>query len=137
MPLGNLTSQFFANVYLHELDRFVKHELKCKFYIRYVDDFVIFYKSKKQLQIWQGQISKFLNARLKLKLHPDKSRVLSLSRGIDFVGFRNFYKKRLIRKRCFRKMRKVFQDFLKDEVSEEKFLKSFNGWLAHAKWQEF
>jgi hypothetical protein len=52
MPLGNLTSQFFANVYLNELDHFVKHKLKAKYYIRYVDDFVILDKSKTQLKIW-------------------------------------------------------------------------------------
>lgn len=75
MPLGNLTSQFFANVYLHELDRFVKHELKAKYYIRYVDDFVILHKSKSQLEIWKEEINNFLNNKLNLELHPDKSKI--------------------------------------------------------------
>ena len=61
MPLGNLTSQFFANVYLNELDYFVKHKLKAKYYIRYVDDFVILHRSKKQLEIWKKEINGFLN----------------------------------------------------------------------------
>ncbi|MFC1682443.1 RNA-directed DNA polymerase, partial [Nanoarchaeota archaeon] len=99
MPLGNLTSQFFANVYLNELDQFVKHKLKAKYYIRYVDDFVILHKSKEQLYNWKKEIYKFLKEKLKLELHPDKSQVISLSKGIDFVGFRNFYYFKLLRKR--------------------------------------
>ena len=99
MPLGNLTSQFFANVYLNELDYFVKHKLKTKYYIRYVDDFIILHKSKSQLKIWKKQIKLFLKENLKLELHPDKSKIVSLSRGIDFVGFRNFYYYKLLRKR--------------------------------------
>ena len=83
MPLGNLTSQFFANVYLNELDYFVKHKLKVKYYIRYVDDFVILHSSKKQLEIWLSQINNFLKRELKLEIHPEKSRIISLSRGID------------------------------------------------------
>ena len=99
MPLGNLTSQFFANVYLNELDYFVKHNLKAKYYIRYVDDFVILHNSKEQLIEWKIRINEFLNKELKLELHQDKSKVIPLSRGIDFVGFRNFYFFRLLRKR--------------------------------------
>ena len=91
MPLGNLTSQFFANVYLNELDYFVKHNLKAKYYLRYVDDFVILHQSKEQLEIWKDKINYFLNNNLRLELHQEKSKIISLSRGIDFVGFRNFY----------------------------------------------
>jgi len=58
MPLGNLTSQFFANLYLNELDQFAKHELKAKHYIRYVDDFVILYEDKEQLEKWKIEFSK-------------------------------------------------------------------------------
>ena len=72
MPLGNLTSQFFANVYLNELDYFVKHKLKAKFYIRYVDDFVILHNSKDQLKKWKVDINKFLRDKLKLKLISQK-----------------------------------------------------------------
>ena len=101
MPLGNLTSQFFANIYLNELDYFVKHKLKAKYYIRYVDDFVILHQSREQLETWKTQINLFLINELKLELHPDKSRVIPLSRGIDFVGFRNFYHFRLLRRYPF------------------------------------
>jgi retron-type reverse transcriptase len=73
MPLGNYTSQFFANVYLNELDQFVKHVLKVKYYIRYVDDFVILHESEEQLNIWKQEISRFLTEKLQITLHPDKS----------------------------------------------------------------
>ena len=104
MPLGNLTSQFFANVYLDKFDKFIKHELKAKYYIRYVDDFVILHKSKEQLKEWKKEIEVFLKEKLALELHPDKSRIINLSRGVDFVGFRIFYYFSLLRKRNIRNM---------------------------------
>jgi len=134
MPLGNLTSQFFANVYLNELDYFVKHKLKAKYYIRYVDDFVILHNSKEQLEIWKQEIDKFLKEKLKIELHPDKSRIVSLSHGVDFVGFRNFYHYALLRKRNIKKMLKVIEKYKNREFSKEKMLESFQGWQAYAKW---
>ena len=82
MPLGNLTSQFFANVYLNELDQFMKHKLGAKYYLRYVDDFVILHSSKHQLNIWKKEINNFLNEKLKLELHPNKSKIINLSNSI-------------------------------------------------------
>ncbi len=134
MPLGNLTSQFFANIYLNELDRFVKHKLKAKYYIRYVDDFVILHPSKKQLKIWKQEINKFLKKDLKLELHPDKSKISSISRGVDFVGFRNFYNYRLLRKRNIRKMDLIVKKYKGKEVSKDKLFAVFQGWQAYAKW---
>jgi len=90
MPLGNLTSQFFANVYLNELAQFVKHKLRAKCYIRYVDDFVILHNSKEQLNIWKSEINRFLKEKLELELHPNKSQILKLKKGIKFLGFRIF-----------------------------------------------
>jgi len=131
MPLGNLTSQFFANVYLNELDYFVKHKLRAKYYIRYVDDFVILHPSKEQLKIWKNEINKFLAKKLKLELHPDKSRIINLSRGIDFVGFRNFYYFKLLRKRNIRNILCKIELFNKREISYEKFFEIFQGWSAY------
>jgi RNA-directed DNA polymerase len=105
MPLGNLTSQFFANVYLNELDKFIKHKLKAKYYIRYVDDFILLHKSKKQLTSWKLKICIFLKEKLSLELHPDKSKIINFSKGVDFVGFRNFYYYRLLRKRNRKSMK--------------------------------
>ncbi|MDD5193911.1 MAG: RNA-directed DNA polymerase, partial [Candidatus Nanoarchaeia archaeon] len=134
MPLGNLTSQFFANVYLNELDYFVKHKLKAKYYLRYVDDFVILHSSIEQLKILKEQINNFLGSRLKLELHPDKSKIIPLSKGIDFVGFRNFYNHRLLRKRNICKIKIKILSFKNGEIDYGKFIESFNGWYAYAKW---
>ena len=134
MPLGNLTSQSFANIYLNELDQFVKHKLKAKYYIRYVDDFVILHQSKEQLEIWKSEIETFLLEKLKLELHPDKSKIISLSKGIDFVGFRNFYHHRLLRKRNIRIIKRRISLFKEGVISEEKFNEMFQGWNAYAKW---
>ena len=87
LPIGNLTSQFFSNVYLNLLDQFIKHELKCKYYCRYVDDFVILHDDPKQLNEWYDKIDQFLKNRLKLKLHPHKKSINTVFSGIDFVGF--------------------------------------------------
>ena len=134
MPLGNLTSQFFANVYLSKFDYFVKHILKAKYYIRYVDDFVILHPSKKQLEEWREQISNFLKKELKLALHPQKSRIIHLSQGIDFVGFRNQYHFKLLRKRNIRKMHRKIDAFEKDEQTYRALMESFFGWQGYAQW---
>jgi len=133
MPLGNMTSQFFANVYLNELDNFVKHKLKAKYYIRYVDDFVILHNSKKQLEIWKEQINEFLKKELKIKLHSDKSRIISLSKGVDFVGFRNFYYFKLLRKRNIQNMFLKIKKYGEKEISHEKIMEIFQGWNAYAR----
>ena len=90
MPLGNMTSQFFANVYLNDLDYFVKRNLKMKYYLRYVDDFVIMHKDKKVLEKCKGKVGKYLK-NLRLELHPDKSEIHALRNGITFLGYRIFY----------------------------------------------
>ncbi len=134
MPLGNLTSQFFANVYLNELDYFVKYKLKSKYYVRYVDDFIILHDSRGQLEKRKQDICGFLKKELKLELHPDKSKVISLSKGVDFVGFRNFYYYRLLRKRNIKSMFLKTKSYNKGEISKDKFLEIFQGWNAYAKW---
>ncbi len=134
MPLGNLTSQFFANIYLNELDYFIKHNLKAKYYIRYVDDFVILHSSKQQLKIWKNEIDKFLKEKLRLELHNQKSRVVSLSQGVDFVGFRNFYYFKLLRKRNIRKMMRKIEKFRSGDFIYAKIVESFQGWNAYGKW---
>lgn len=102
MPLGNLTSQLFINVYLNELDRFVKHTLKLKYYIRYADDVVVFYENKSELEKLQEQISGFLKNVLKLDIH--KNSISTAYSGVDFLGFKHFKKFRTLRKVTERKM---------------------------------
>lgn len=93
MPLGNLTSQLFANIYLDPLDKFVKHKLKAKRYLRYADDFLILDNSSDVLMGYFVEIWRFLKEELKLNLHPNKIKLRKLSQGIDFVGYvvRSYY----------------------------------------------
>jgi len=136
MPLGNLTSQFFANIYLNELDYFIKHKLRAKYYVRYVDDFVILHSSKTQLKIWKEKINEFLRRELKLDLHSQKSRIISLSKGVDFVGFRCFWRHKLLRKRNIKKMIAKIKKYKKEEIPKEKLLEIFQGWNAYSKWAD-
>ncbi|MDP2141332.1 MAG: RNA-directed DNA polymerase [Gammaproteobacteria bacterium] len=86
LPIGNLSSQFLANVQLDKLDQFVKHTLKAKRYLRYVDDFVLVHHDREQLAAWLIEIEKFLARELQLKLKPD-IRLRPLKDGIDFLGY--------------------------------------------------
>jgi RNA-directed DNA polymerase len=137
MPLGNLTSQFFANVYLNELDRFVKHELKVKYYIRYVDDFIIFHRDKTLLESWKAQINQFLLRKLKIEQHPEKSRIMPLEKGITFLGFRVFHNYKLLKKSNTRRIWKRLEIFRKryknGTISQNKIASSIEGWFAYSK----
>lgn len=85
LPIGNLSSQFFANVYLDALDQFVKHQLRCRHYVRYVDDFVLLHESPQQLNAWLAEINAFLPT-LGARLNPSKTILQPVDRGVDFVG---------------------------------------------------
>lgn len=85
LPIGNLSSQFFANVYLDALDKFVKHQLRCRHYVRYVDDFVLLHESPQQLNAWLAEINAFLPT-LGARLNPSKTILQPVDRGVDFVG---------------------------------------------------
>lgn len=137
MPLGNLTSQFFANVYLNKLDYFVKHKLKARFYIRYVDDLIILESDKKKLERYRKEIDIFLKNVLNIHLHPDKSKILSLSNTINFLGFRVFYYHRLLKKSNIRKMRqklkRLGQEYKSHEIDYDSIYDFLEGWTAYAK----
>ena len=87
LPIGNLTSQFFANLYMNELDQFVKHKLKAKYYGRYVDDVVLFHEDPDVLNDWYMQMDEFLKANLALRFHPNKKEINMADGGINFIGF--------------------------------------------------
>ena len=136
MPLGNYTSQFFANIYLNELDYYVKHTLKSKYYIRYVDDFVILHKNKKRLKYFLEHINNFIPC-LKIKLHPDKSEIHPLRNGITFLGYRIFYHCRLLRQRNIRyftkELKKNISLYKNKDITKEQIESRINGWLGYAK----
>ena len=137
VPLGNWTSQFFANIYLNELDQYVKHELKVKQYIRYVDDFVIVHHNKKTLERYRDSIDNFLRNNVALTLHPSKCRIIDTRRGAPFLGFRVFPHHRLLVQRNIRKARTRLQEkakLVKNGFKEIFSLQaSFAGWNGYAK----
>ena len=126
LPLGNLTSQLLVNVYMNVFDHFIKRELKIRYYVRYADDFVILHESKKYLEVVLTKISKFLENRLKLSLHPDKVFIKTFASGIDFLGWVHFPHHRILRKATERRMwRNLRQKSKKESVI------SYRGLLAH------
>jgi len=136
IPIGNLTSQLFANIYLNQLDQFVKHKLRMKYYIRYMDDFLILYSSKQKLHQIKQEIGIFLQKKLNLKLHPKKVNIFQAKDGICFLGYRNFINYRLLKKdtvRRFIKRTKIYQKRLDAGLmTQEKFNNSLQSWLAYA-----
>lgn len=147
LPIGNLTSQFFANVYLDALDQFVKHGLKAKYYLRYCDDIVLLSADKEELEQWEKQIGEFLRDRLQLELN-DRRKLRPVSDGIDFLGYvvRSDYL--LVRRRVVGALRErlkqteqaIFRTGMKTvflwkhEIIEEmrQYLSSYLGHFSHA-----
>ena len=136
LPIGNLTSQFWANVYLHELDLFVKQELRVPAYLRYMDDFVLFSDEKAQLHAWKTAIRDFLGARLRLLLHDTKSVIQPTRIGLDFCGFVLFPTHRRIRRSSIRRFVHRFRSqreaYRAGKLSLEEMTISVQCWVAHA-----
>jgi len=136
MPIGNLTSQLFANIYLNELDQFVKHELHAKYYLRYMDDFVILNPSKAQLHQWRYAIAAFLDKRLHLSLN-ERTTIFPASHGIDFLGYRIWRTHRLLRKRNVRDMKRKLKHFerryAEGQATRTQIYASIQSWIGHAK----
>lgn len=136
LPIGNLTSQFFANVYLHELDKFAKQSLHCKVYLRYMDDFVLFCDDKARLRVWKDAIRSFLETELRLVLHPRKSVIFPVTEGLDFCGFRIYPTHRRLRRssvrRFIRRFRRQRQAYKRGELTLDDVSTSVRSWIAHA-----
>lgn len=108
MPIGNLLSQIFANVYLDVLDQFCKRVLRIHFYIRYMDDVIILCDSKEKLRVWKDRISEFLETELELRLNS-KTCIRPISQGIEFVGYRVWPDKLVLRKSTTLHMKRVLK----------------------------
>nr|AQS33187.1 hypothetical protein [uncultured archaeon] len=137
MPLGNLTSQFFANVYLNELDQFVKQQLHVKYYLRYVDDFVIFERSAKKLEDYEAKIDLFLKDNLGLQLHPDKTKIIEHQKGIGFLGFTLFPHHKLLKAKNVRHFQKrynsLYNEYVTEKCNYDRVYDFLEGWMAYAK----
>ena len=139
IPIGNLTSQLFANVYLNELDHFVKRELHEKYYLRYMDDFLILGTDKKHLYEDKERIRIFLRDRLKLELHPKKAEIFPINCGLGFLGYVLKDGKRYLRKstvKRFMKKKRRYEAMVKNGKLTEAFLQnavaSWRGYAAFA-----
>jgi len=139
LPLGNVTSQLFANIYLNELDQFVKHHLKVEHYIRYCDDFVMVHESKEFLKKAVRSLQTYLQDSLKLELHPCKVIFKALHQGVDFLGFVSLPHYAVLRtktkKRILKKIIALKKQLGAKTISKEKFeqvLQSYYGVLSHA-----
>jgi RNA-directed DNA polymerase len=115
LPIGNLPSQFFANVYMDAFDQFVKHVLKAQRYLRYVDDFVLVHHDRAQLERWLVQIQQFLADRLQLKLKDD-IRLRPLSAGCDFLGYVVFPTHTKVRHRVLQHAQKALAEWQHDHI---------------------
>ncbi len=134
IPIGNYTSQYFANIYLSILDRYVKEVLKVKYYVRYMDDMVILLSTKEECRIVMEKIKMFLNKELKLELN-NKSRYYPSKMGVNFCGYRIYDGYRLIRNSSKRKIKKRIKKWKKDKnmgcLDRKKMMISFNSWSSH------
>lgn len=135
IPIGNYTSQFFANIYLNELDQFVKRDLKIKYYTRYMDDFILILKNKQECIYIKNEIETFLKSNLKLELN-DKSRYYPSKMGVNFCGYRIFPTHRLLRtsskKKINKNIKKWNYQYKNKKLDINYANQSLNSWIAHA-----
>ncbi len=135
IPIGNYTSQFFANIYLNELDHYVKDELKVKFYTRYMDDQIFLLKDKLEAKRVLSLVRLFINDNLNLNLN-EKSKYFPNYKGIDFCGYIIYDSHIILRKRFKNKFKKNIKFWAKlkreDALYDKKFLMSYNSFLGHA-----
>jgi retron-type reverse transcriptase len=127
LPLGNLTSQLFANIYMDKFDKFVKHVLKAKYYIRYADDFVFISNNKNALAELLPKIKKFLWEKLHLELHENKTLLKTVAFGVDFLGWVHFPDHRVLRTATKRRM---FRNIVHRNGNKET-MQSYLGLISH------
>lgn len=139
IPLGNVTSQLFANVYLNELDQYIKHVIKAKHYFRYCDDFVIVDRDRNKLINNIEQIKSFLWDNLALELHPGKIEVRKITQGVDFLGYvilpHTIIIRTRTRQRIIRKVNLAEIKYRDGSMGQEKYLgiiDSYLGIVSHA-----
>ena len=136
LPIGNLTSQFFANVYLSGCDRFVKEQLKARKYLRYVDDSALFGDDRGFLVEAKQAIAEYL-ASLRLRLHPAKSQIFETRHGANFVGFRVLPDRIRVRndnlRRSRQRLRQMQREYAEGKLPLEKLVERLQSWEAHLK----
>ncbi|MGL5752653.1 MAG: RNA-directed DNA polymerase, partial [Paraclostridium sp.] len=139
IPIGNLTSQLFANVYLNEMDMYIKHELRVKHYFRFMDDIIILDYDINNIRILYDRISKFINDKLYLKFN-NKTVILSVSKGINFVGYIHYKEFKRVKSTTFKRHKKKINKIRRRYDNNNKQLDdndraslcSFIGHMKHA-----
>lgn len=135
LPVGNLPSQHWANLYLHELDLFVKQGLRCPAYLRYNDDFLLFAGDKATLQHWRAAIIDFLQT-LRLTLNESKAQIYPVKTGLPFLGWRLFPDRRRLRREnvrhVLRRLKRQQAEYARGELTQARLTASVRAWLAHA-----
>ena len=135
IPIGNYTSQFFANIYLNKLDQYIKQECHIKYYIRYMDDFILLLPTKNEAKAMYQKIEYFLKKELNLSLN-EKSRFFPNALGVDFCGYHIYETHRLLRKRSITKMKKQIKYwnwlYHQENLDYNKAQMSWNCWIAHS-----
>lgn len=131
IPVGNLTSQLFANIYLNKLDQYIKHTLGAKYYMRYMDDFILLSPDKEQLRRWLEDIERFLRDELKLELNQ-KTTILAAKNGIDFVGYKHRATHRKVRPDSVKRIKKTIKKYESGKITKEQLQKSIASWTGHA-----
>lgn len=135
LPIGNLTSQFLANVYLNPLDHFIKRELKCRGYIRYVDDMLLFSNNKQELHSWRARVIDYL-AGLRLTIHENSAQPRPVRTGVPYLGFQVFCDHRRLKRRKVIHARRRFKLLAKllrqGAIAPSKVKARVQSWVAHA-----
>ncbi len=135
IPIGNLTSQTFANLYLNELDHYIKEILKCRYYIRYMDDMVIFANDKNELTVLKESIRSYLK-KMKLDLHENKSQIYLARKGVGFLGYKIYPTHRLVKKQNIKRFNKRMKKYLGSLkiglIGKAKTIQSVRSWLGYA-----
>lgn len=134
LPLGNVTSQLFANIYLNPLDQFAKHKLKTKYYLRYCDDFVFIHQDTEKLRRFINPIKSFLSENLSLNIHEDKTEIRKRNQGIDFLGYVLLPYHRVLRtrtrRRMFRKLKEKEKQKKNGKLDSESLYQSYQSYLG-------
>lgn len=131
IPVGNLTSQLFGGMYLTPFDRFVKETLRVKWYMRYMDDFVILAQRRTELVALLDSARDFLRDTLQLELNP-KTKIYKPVHGLDFVGYRHFCDYKKVRKDGINRARRKIADYRKGKITWERLQTSLKSWAGHA-----
>ncbi len=136
IPIGSLTSQLFANIYLDRLDHFIKEELKARYYLRYMDDFIILDFSTDRLNEHKKEIARFLRERLLLNLNENKTTIFPADHGIDFLGYRVWHDHRKLRRdnvrRFKRRLKSMEKKYLEGKITLPEVETAVGSWIAHA-----